>query len=283
MLRSIKNSILACLAYPETQEICLDSPEASLKHWRIIREKPFLYKIYHEWYQSIAAALPQSDKPALEIGSGGGFMRDYVKGLICSDIMPLPHNDMAMDACTRFPFDDESLRAITMVNTFHHLPDAESFLTEASRCLTPGGAIVMVEPWVTTWSKVIYSKLHHEPFEPNTNTWQFESSGPLSSANGALPWIVFARDKEAMEQRFPELSVERVEVTMPLRYLLSGGVSMRALVPNWSFGLWTGFENLLRPLLPQLGMFALIKVKKKSKQAAKRKAYSDLIGAQSVN
>jgi hypothetical protein len=45
---------------------------------------------------------------------------------------------------------------------------------------------------------------------------------------------------------------------MPFRYLLSGGVSWRSLVPNWSFSLWRTIENLLQPWMRHLAMFALI-------------------------
>ena len=47
---------------------------------------------------------------------------------------------------------------------------------------------------------------------------------------------------------------------MPLRYLLSGGVSMRSLMPGWSFGPWKAFERLLSPWMSYLAMFAFIQV-----------------------
>jgi len=49
---------------------------------------------------------------------------------------------------------------------------------------------------------------------------------------------------------------------MPLRYLLSGGVSMRSLMPGWSFGPWKGFERLLSPWMRYLAMFAFIQVQR---------------------
>ena len=44
----------------------------------------------------------------------------------------------------------------------------------------------MVEPWVSSWSKWIYGKFHHEPFQSETPEWHFSGNGPLSAANGAL-------------------------------------------------------------------------------------------------
>jgi hypothetical protein len=45
---------------------------------------------------------------------------------------------------------------------------------------------------------------------------------------------------------------------MPFRYLISGGVSMRTLMPAWTFGLWRAVENALAPWSRHLGMFAQI-------------------------
>ena len=55
-----------------------------------------------------------------------------------------------------------------------------------------------------------------------------------------------------------DLVAESVRSFMPLRYLLSGGLSMRSLAPGWSFGIWTTFERMLTPWMRHLAMFALI-------------------------
>ncbi len=55
-----------------------------------------------------------------------------------------------------------------------------------------------------------------------------------------------------------ELEIRQVRLMMPIRYLLSGDVSMRALVPNWSFELLKAAEQACRPIMPSLAMFAHI-------------------------
>jgi hypothetical protein len=122
----------------------------------------------------------------------------------------------------------------------------------------------MLEPWVTTWSKFIYANLHHEPFLPNATNWSFPPTGPLSGANGAVPWIIFQRDRTKFEKDFPELKIADIQLTMPFRYLLSGGVSMRSLMPGWSFPFWRGLEKLLHPFMNSLAMFAYIEIRKRS-------------------
>ncbi|MBV9687592.1 MAG: methyltransferase domain-containing protein [Alphaproteobacteria bacterium] len=246
------------LEYAGTGSSSLDSPEVTMGRWRIIREKPSLRRIYDEWYRDVARSIPRGDKPALEIGSGAGFMCQYIENLITSDILELPTIDRHVDACARFPFDDASLRGIAMVNTLHHLPDVSAFFGEGVRCLQPGGVISMIEPWNTRWSRLVYGKLHHEVFDPRATSWSFPTGGPLSRANAALPWIVFVRDQERFRQEFPDLRISLIRPIMPFRYLLSGGVSMRALVPSWSFGLLGILEDLSEPGMPSLAMFAHI-------------------------
>jgi SAM-dependent methyltransferase len=250
----------ALLEYPEAAELSIDSPEATIARRELIRSKPLLRQIYDEWYRMLARAIPATDAPALELGSGGGFMSEFVPNLITSDILELPGIDRVLDACATLPFEDGSLRAIAMVNTLHHLPQVGRFFAEASRSLQVGGVITMVEPWTTPWSRFVYSKLHHEPFDPGATQWQFESTGPLTSANGALPWMIFARDRARFAIEFPALELAEIRPVMPLRYLLSGGVSMRALVPDRSFGPLRAIEEAWPPATRATAMFAHITV-----------------------
>ena len=105
-------------------------------------------------------------------------------------------------------------------------------------------------------------QFHHEPFQPEALDWSFPGSGPLSGANGALPWILFERDRVQFGVEFPQFSIERIRPFLPFRYLLSGGVGLRSLVPGFTQMVWLNLERLLEPLMPQLGMFAFVSVMK---------------------
>lgn len=76
------------LTHPLTRGLDLDDPHTTCLRWQIIREKPFLRKIYEEWYKAIAWALPKSDGVIVELGSGGGFLSDFIPGLITSHVCP---------------------------------------------------------------------------------------------------------------------------------------------------------------------------------------------------
>lgn len=250
------------LANPRAAGLDLDDPSLTAVRRELVREKPFLRAIYEDWYRWIARSLPEGDGPVLEVGSGPGFMHEHIPGLITSEVFPCEGVREVVDAL-RLPFADGALRAIVMTDVLHHVPDVGRFFREAQRTLRPGGAVLMIEPWNTAFARFVYGRLHHEPFEPDAEHWEFPSSGPLSGANGALPWIVLHRDRDRFEREFPSLEIRGVEPFMPVRYLVSGGVSMRSLQPGWAAAAWRGIETLLSPWRHLLGMFAKIDVRRR--------------------
>jgi SAM-dependent methyltransferase len=254
------------LEHPLTRGLDLDDPATTVLRRRIVRDKPFLNRVYREWYAAIVRALPDGSGAVLELGSGAGFLADYVPGVITTEVFPCPGIRAVVDGGA-LPFADGTLRAIVMTDVFHHLPDAARFLHEAARCVRPGGRLVMIEPWVTPWSRLVYGRLHHEPFEPDAPEWTVPRTGPLSGANGALPWIVFARDRERFAREHSEWQIRSVQPGMPFRYLVSGGISLRSLSPGWTFGAWRGVERLLSPWMNRLGMFALIELERQLEDA----------------
>jgi SAM-dependent methyltransferase len=247
------------LSHPITRGLDLDDPRTTDERRRLIASKPFLREIYEDWYTAVAGALPAGDGPVLEIGSGAGFLSRFVPGLITSEILLCSGIRLVLDG-GHLPFPDGSLRGIAMTNVLHHLPEPRRFLIEAARCVRPGGAIVMIEPWVSWWSTFVYTRLHHEPFDPQAATWEFRKIGPLSGANGALPWVMFERDRARFEREFPQWTIDRVRPTMPFRYLLSGGVSMRSLTPAFTGPFWRAVERRLQPWMRNWAMFAEIRL-----------------------
>jgi SAM-dependent methyltransferase len=254
--------LLNFLRLPEARNVAdLDDPAVTALHGRIIRRKPFLRKIYQEIYHRFKAALrPGHDRAVVELGSGAGFLKEVIPQAITSDVLGVPGLTARFSALA-LPFADASLDAILMIDVLHHLPDVARFLREADRCLRKGGRILMVEPANTLWARFVYTHFHHEPFQPAAD-WKLDGAGPLSSANGAIPWIVFCRDRARFDREFPRLRLVAIRPHMPFRYLLSGGVSIRQLAPSFAYSLIKGLECLLSPLNRFLGMFYFITVEK---------------------
>jgi SAM-dependent methyltransferase len=249
------------LSHPLTAGLALDDPATTELRKQIISSKPFLKAIYDEWYAMLAEKLPEGEGPVLELGSGAGYCERFIPGLITSEIFFCRDIRLVADA-QRMPFPDGSLRAIVFTDVLHHMPDVRRFFAESSRCLRPGGKILMIEPWVSAWSQFVYTRFHHEPFRPGAQDWSFPSTGPLSGANGALPWIIFARDRKKFEVEFPALSIQEIQPFLPFRYLLSGGVGMRSLTPGFTHPIWKGIERMLAPQMSRLAMFAFVSLRK---------------------
>ncbi|WP_340113445.1 class I SAM-dependent methyltransferase [Maribellus mangrovi] len=240
----------------------LDSPERTIFHKKLIQKKLFLRRLYEEWYTffiRVKEDLPQGK--LIELGSGGGFLKEIDRNVICTDILDLPTNDLTFSALD-MPFKNEEVSAIFMIDTFHHVPDSELFLKEAERVLMTNGVLIMVEPANSLWGRFIYKNFHHEPFEVGGD-WKIPENGPLSGANGALPWIVFERDKERFDTLFPCLTVIDMKYHTPLRYLVSGGVSFRQLVPDFSYPFFKSLDKILSGISKNLSMFVTIKLQKR--------------------
>jgi SAM-dependent methyltransferase len=250
------------LAHPLTASLDLDDPATTSLRKKIISSKPFLKAIYDEWYTTLARELPPGPGKSLELGSGAGYCSQFISDLITSEVFPCPDVRVVLDA-QQLPFTNGSLRAVVMTNVLHHIPSVNRFFIESSRCLRSGGKILMIEPWLTSWSKFVYTHLHHEPFHPDAPDWSYLPQGPLSGANGALPWILFFRDRAKFESTFSDLVIDQIRPFLPFRYLVSGGVGLRSLMPAFTHSTWAGLEALLESHMAHLGMFAFISLRRR--------------------
>jgi SAM-dependent methyltransferase len=240
----------------------IDDPSSAELRKRVILCKPFLKSIYDEWYHTLAARVPSGPGAVLELGSGAGYCETFIPNLITSDVFASSCARLAADA-QHLPFHDGCLRAIIFTNVMHHIPNVRSFFAEAARCLRTGGKILMIEPWVNTWSSFIYRHFHHEYFNSEVKEWAFVSKGPLSSANVAMPWIVFLRDRHEFYSQFPQFCIEEIKPFMPFRYLVSGGIGMRSFSPAFTYSMWEYLERILGKYSESLGMFAVISINRR--------------------
>jgi SAM-dependent methyltransferase len=241
----------------------LDDPGRISEIRRKIETKPSLKRFYEDVYRKYAECLKRCPEQglALELGSGAGFAKKIVPELITSDILPYDGVERIIDGA-RLPFPDQSLRLICMVNVFHHIPNVESFLREVQRCLVPYGRLFIVDQHLGYISTPILKYIHHEPFSPDVSDWKFESSGPLSDANGALTWVVFVRDIARFEQLFPQLRLVQYRPHTPLGYWMTGGLKRWNLVPDWAIGLSRIIDRSLIRLSPKFGSFVDVEVVK---------------------
>jgi SAM-dependent methyltransferase len=250
------------LQQPLARGLDLDDPRTTAVRREVLRRKRFLRRLYEDWYADLRAAVPAGDGAVVELGSGAGFLADSLPRLVRSEVFFCPWVEAVLDA-QRLPFAARSLRAVLMINVLHHLPDASAFFSDAARAVRPDGVVAMVEPWNTPWSRLVYTRLHHEPFLPAASEWGAGPGGPLSGANSALPWILFHRDRDRFAAVHPQWSLETVRPMMPVRYLLSGGVGMRSFMPGFAYAPWRALERGLDGLSRRAAMFAHVVLRRR--------------------
>ncbi len=239
----------------------LDDPKTTLAHRDIILNKPFLKRLYQDWYDVFIKESRAVGKGIyLEIGSGGGFLKDVFPEVVTSDILDLPVVDKVFSA-EQLPYKENELGSIMMLNVFHHIPKPYLFLKEAERCLVKGGKIIMVEPANSALGRFIYKRFHHEPFDEKGGR-EIEAGNPLSNSNQALPFIYFERDTGQFKKDYPSLKIKKIQYHTPFMYVLSGGVSRSAMFPYFMYGFFKGIEKLLSPLQRQLGLFCTVIIEK---------------------
>lgn len=236
----------------------LDDPRTTLDRQSRLRRRGYLREVYLSWYHRILKQLPPGPDPVLELGSGGGFLGDLLPGLLTSDVLPIRGVRLRLDAA-HLPFHEQSLRALVGTNVLHHFPSIGSFFSEAQRVLVPGGRMVFIEPWPTPFAKIVYSRFHHEPFEMGRD-WTLPPGGPLTAANGALPWILLERDRTLFQMKFPKLIPHPPRPFMPFSYLAGGGIQRAWPVPSLFFR-WI---RLLERPWDGFGLFAELVLEKET-------------------
>jgi SAM-dependent methyltransferase len=238
----------------------LDAKESLLEHKKIINSKLFLKNVYIDFYKILKSHKAPKKGLLIEVGSGGGFLKRFIPKVITTDVLKVDGIDRKLDL-ENIKLKSNSVSAFYMLNVFHHIKNPKRALSEMERCLVDEGKIIMIEPWPTIFSKFIYKNFHHETFDTNSD-WKVRGTGRMSDANGALPWIIFKRDKQKFEKLFPNLKIEIVKPHTPFKYLLSGGLSHKQVLPSFFYPFLNIIEIPLRPFNKFLAMFATIIISK---------------------
>jgi len=86
----------------------------------------------------------------------------------------------------------------------------------------------------------------------------------MTGANQALSYIVFVRDRAEFERRFPALElVGSRPLGNYVRYLASGGLNFRQLVPNASAGLLKRLEAAIARANRRLALHQVIVLRRR--------------------
>jgi len=196
--------------------------------------KPAVRTQYHYWYRMIADQMIDLS-PSFELGCGCGNFKAFRPDVTATDAMATPWCDRVVDA-RRMPFDDDSVGNLVLFDVLHHIPGPLPVFHEASRVLRRRGRIIVVEPLITGWSRIVY-RFHHEAFDERSDLFNAPSDLTLpfaDYANAATATILFQRRRQEFLQCLPGLRWLSCREFSCLTYPLTGGFQPFCLIPAFA-------------------------------------------------
>jgi SAM-dependent methyltransferase len=255
------------LAEPRLRGVSVDSGRFVDLHRQILFEKPVMRAVFEEFYEAVLRADARylsAPGRRVELGAGSSRFGDLHPEVLSTDIKLAPHLKAVVDA-QALPFRRHAVGAYYGIDCFHHFPDPARFFEQLVDLLPPGGGCILIEPYHGPLAKLFFERLFEtERFDRSQRGWTSEGAGPMTGANQALSYVVFTRDAGEFARRFPDLElVAQAPMTNYPRYVLSGGLNFRALIPSGAAGAVRLAERVLAPLARWLALHHLIVLRKR--------------------
>ena len=248
-----------------------EAREVLRRHRRVWEQKPVLRRIYNEEFFSRLLSAKTSGGVSVEVGGGPGFFKQLLPSVISTDLVSCPWLDVVADA-QALPFQTSSVTNVFGLDVLHHLAAPMKFLKEAERVLIPGGRLVLVEPWITPFSYLIYNYFHQEECDFSARPWEandgeIPQTKKALDGNPALPYLMFrTRNRQKTLAELPGFSLVATEPFCLFAYLLSFGFKATNLLPESLYPAVSAFERHTLPLWRHVAALRVLLVLEKSGQ-----------------
>ena len=257
------------LTEPALINIKADGSDRYDLHRKILHKKCMLRSVFvefHHLFNNLSKRYFLGEGLEVELGSGISPIRDSYPNVLATDIVPANHLDKVINA-EKMDFKDKSVRVIFGQNCFHHFPHPDIFFSELERVIVPGGGCILIEPYYGSFASFLYKHLFRtEGFDKSYRSWNAPITGPLNGANQALSYIVFVRDRNSFLKKHPTLEIVHHErLGNYLRYLISGGLNFRQLLPDSLTSMIRLLEKFLWPFSRFFSLHHIIVIRKKVK------------------
>ena len=212
--------------------------------------KPAIYYYLRWMYTKIEKNL--IGKRILEIGSGPGLSTKFInnKNITLTDLLFWPNSNVNgnIDA-TSLPFVANSFDSAFAVDAIHHISYPDKAIVELCRVVRPGGKIIIIEPYVSLFSFLIYKFFHDE-----STTWNYKipvngktvsetaSDGEQSTLQALLSNQLLAF--EILHKIHKDVSLS-ITYFSPISFFATGGLSDPLSTPKKLIAFLIKIEQLL--------------------------------------
>jgi SAM-dependent methyltransferase len=225
----------------------------------------YLYKlIYLEVFNS---------KNIIEIGAGAGISKKFLNSLniLRTDLFEFQYNNVIGQInCENLPYPNQSFDAAIAVDVLHHLKSPINALSELKRItdLSDEGKIIIVEPYVSHFSYLIYKFFHSEL---TSNPWKNSYAEPFINStpemgDQALSKVLFFQKPgiEILNDVFPKNKFKiECRIFSILSFFVTGGLNKPLPMPNLLVNIIIKIEDVLpKTLFRFLGSRCIIVIEK---------------------
>ena len=175
----------------------------------------------------------KDDDKGIEVGSGAGFTKDFIKNknFKLTDLGTDNHLDFKNIDAQNTGFKNESFDYVIASNMIHHIPYPMKFFREMNRILKKNGKLIIFESYCSVVFQIATILMKHEGYDFTLNVW--DEKNPKSDAsdawagNIAVPHLIFDDKKKFNENLGNLFSIRFEELTECLIFLNSGGVTSK--------------------------------------------------------
>ena len=260
-------NLIDLLRAPSLDNVDVDGDYRLVIHSRMLEKKRMLREVFEEFhhlFDMLDRKFLTASGFKVELGAGISPMRKSYPDVLATDIVFAPHLDCVLDA-ERMTFGDETVRVLFGQNCFHHFPHPDKFFHEMERVLAPGGGAILLDPYYGPFATFLFKRLFTtEGFDKNFQSWETPTIGPMNGANQALSYIIFVRDQAVFKRKYSTLEiVYQRPVGNYLKYILSGGLNFRQLLPDYMSPFIAVLQWFLSPINRLVSLHHVIVIRKK--------------------
>lgn len=245
-------SLINLLREPSVGGVDIDGEGRLEVHGEMLARKKMLRQVFtefHHTFRTLDDRYFSAEGKRIELGAGVAPVKDSYPDVMSTDVVYSKNLDQVLDA-EDMDLPDGSVRSFYAQNCFHHFPHPRKFFSELSRVLAHNGGAILLEPYYGFAAEFLYKRLFStEGFDKAYQSWETPVAGPMNGANQALSYIVFNRDRKLFEKSYPDLKIVHQELcSNQLKYLLSGGLNFRQILPDWMIPFVDLMQKVQSPL-----------------------------------